>query len=153
MYFQSNPEAGLQKGGGLRHPYVTVQGKTLVPLYVAGNGSSGQYRIYEVEKHCRVNLCQNVQEAKKASKVKQFISFDAKVNGISDVISYHDQLYAAVLRDNQGWLRSMMLWASLLRKKKLPKNTVFHRFDIQDGRLLILTSQRDKSYLKVYKAG
>ena len=66
---------------------MTVQGKTLVPLYVAGNGSSGQYRIYEVEKALQSESMPNVQEAKKASKVKQFISFDAKVNGISDVIS------------------------------------------------------------------
>lgn len=152
LYFQSNPEkAGLQKGGGLRHPYVTVQGKTLVPLYVAGNGSSGQYRIYEVEKALQSESMPNVQEAKKASKVKQFISFDAKVNGISDVISYHDQLYAAVLRDNQGWLEVYDASGKLVKEEKLPKNTVFHRFDIQDGRLLILTSQRDKSYLKVYE--
>ena len=73
------------------------------------------------------------------------------MNGISDVISYHDQLYAAVLRDNQGWLEVYDASGKLVKEEKLPKNTVFHRFDIQDGRLLILTSQRDKSYLKVYE--
>lgn len=118
---------------------MTVQGKTLVPLYVAGNGSSGQYRIYEVEKALQSESMPNVQEAKKASKVKQFISFDAKVNGISDVISYHDQLYAAVLRDNQGWLEVYDASGKLVKEEKLPKNTVFHRFDIQDGRLLIIS--------------
>ncbi|MFR5076915.1 MAG: hypothetical protein ACLTDX_02310 [[Clostridium] innocuum] len=33
------------------------------------------------------------------------------------------------------------------KEEKLPKITVFHRFDIQDGKLLILTSRRNQSYL------
>ena len=158
LYFQSNPEkAGLQKGGGLRHPYVTVQGKTLVPLYVAGNGSSGQYRIYEVEKALQSESMPNVQEAKKASKVKQFISFDAKVNGISDVISYHDQLYAAVLRDNQGWLEVYDASGKLVKEEKLPKKDKLvmditspislsdSKFKLRDGRLFALNLRQPEN--------
>lgn len=152
LYFQSNPEkAGLQKGGGLRHPYVNVNGKTLVTLYDAGNGSSGQYRVFEVKKALQSDAMPDIQQAQEASEVEVFLSFDARVQTVSDMISYHDQLYAAVLRDNQGWLEIYDASGKLLKEEKLPKNTVFHRFDIQDGKLMILTSQRDKSYLKVYE--
>ena len=92
----------------------------------------------------------DIQQAREASEVAVFLSFDARVQTVSDMISYHDRLYAAVLRDNQGWLEIYDASGKLLKEEKLPKNTVFHRFDIQDGKLLILTSRRNQSYLKVY---
>ncbi len=151
LYFQSSPEkAGMQKGKGLRHPYVNVKDKTLVTLYDAGNGSSGQYRVFEVKKALQSDDMPDIQQAREASEVAVFLSFDARVQTVSDMISYHDRLYAAVLRDNQGWLEIYDASGKLLKEEKLPKNTVFHRFDIQDGKLLILTSRRNQSYLKVY---
>ncbi|MCB6603727.1 hypothetical protein LI129_23270, partial [Erysipelatoclostridium ramosum] len=74
------------KGKGLRHPYVNVKDKTLVTLYDAGNGSSGQYRVFEVKKALQSDDMPDIQQAREASEVAVFLSFDARVQTVSDMI-------------------------------------------------------------------
>lgn len=152
LYFQSNPEkVGTQKGQGLWHPYTKLNDKTLVTLYDAGNGSSGQYRVFEIEKALQSDAMPDVSEAKKATDVKEFIAFDKTVNVVSDMISYDHQLYVAVQKNNRSWLQVYDTSGKLVKEEQLQKNMIFHRFDVQEGKLLILTTMKDKSYLKVYE--
>lgn len=151
LYFKSNPKRyGKLKGEGLWHPYTKLKDKTLVTLYDAGNGTSGRYRVFEIEKALKSEDMPDIKKARQETRVAEFIVFDPSVVTISDMISYNDQLYVAVQKNNQSWLQLYDANGQLIKEEKLQKNIVFHHFDIQEDKLLILTSKRNESYLDVY---
>lgn len=150
LYFQNDPQrAGRLKGSGIRHPYVLLKGRTLVALYDDGQGSSGPYRIYEIESAYPAKTMPDVSKAKAATKVKPFLTLEKGTQAISDMIVYQNRLYVAYQKQGKTILYIYDEEGKLLAEEKLGKQT-FHRFEIQNHQLMVVTSYQDTYRLKVY---
>lgn len=153
-FFQAKYEQeGYSKGNYLHHPYITLGDKTYVALYETGQGSSGQYAVYQIDAlyKDKGETMPNVEDVKKATKAKVFIGFPPEVNGISDIVAYQDELYVVINRKGQIEILKYDLNGNLKSTKKIAKEQTFSRLYVQDGKLFLYTIEDKKHHLMIYE--